>query len=471
MRRRSSQLLVIGCMTAYGLVGFARPASAAIVPTGNAALIASAMAAAPGVVTGASFVSTTATLANAVVDSPLAGFPRNGNTFGLLSTGDPTLADDPNAFSSSGRDNAGGAVRGDTDRDVTILKIDLNVASGQNCLQFDFKFLSEEFPEYVGSNYNDAFIAEVDASTWDTVGSDITAPDNIALDPFGDLISINSSGPTSVSTGAAAGTTYDAATNVVGARSPITPGPHSLYLSIFDQGDNAFDSAVLLDNLRLTTEKAGVCDPGTVFICTQTGTAGKDKLTGTPENDVLCGLGGNDTLRGLQGNDVLVGGTGNDRLVPGGGNDLALGEVGGDDEVVYSDEFGPVDLNLGKGLAQIDIASVDQSPEEDRLAGVENAVGTNKSDTLKGSGAKNELDGRKGNDKLSGGKNSDRLEGGAGKDKLNGGPGSDRLLGGGGSDDLDGGAGFDFCEIRQEVDGPLPDSCESRIEQSAAAGQ
>jgi Ca2+-binding RTX toxin-like protein len=420
------RLLVVASMTAYGLVGFAQPASAAITPTGNAALIANAMAAAPGIVTGASFASTTPTLANAIVDSPLAGFPRNGGTFGLLSTGDPTLADDPNTFESSGRDNAGLAVRGDTDRDVTIMKIDLNVGAAQNCLQFDFKFFSEEFTEYVGSDYNDAFIAEVDTSTWDTIDFDITAPDNIAPDPFGDVVSINSSGPTSVSAGGAAGTTYDAATNVLGARSPVTPGVHSLYLSIFDQGDHIYDSAVLLDNLRLTTEKPGACDAGTVFICTQTGTAGNDKLTGTPDNDVLCGLGGKDTLRGVDGNDVLVGGTGNDRLVPGNGNDLALGELGGDDEIDFAAAAGPVTANLGKGTATGEQGN-------DKLVGVENAIGTNKGDTLKGSGAKNELEGRRGADKLVGQKKSDRLVGGGGNDRLDGGPGDDFCRQGGGT--------------------------------------
>jgi Ca2+-binding RTX toxin-like protein len=420
------RLLLVASMTAYGLVGFAQPASAAITPTNNALTIANAMAAAPGIVTGASFVSTTPTLANAIVDSPLAGFPRNGTTFGMLSTGDPTLADDPNAFTSSGRDNGGTAVRGDTDRDVTIMKIDLNVDPTQNCLQFDFKFFSEEFTEYVGSDYNDAFIAEVDTSTWDTVDFDITAPDNIAPDPFGDVVSINSSGPTSVSAGAAEGTTYDAATNVVGARSPVTPGAHSLYLSIFDQGDHIYDSAVFLDNLRLTTEKPGACDAGTVFICTQTGTAGNDKLTGTADNDVLCGLGGRDTLRGLDGNDVLVGGTGNDVLVPGNGNDLALGELGGDDEVSFAAAAGPVTANLGKGTAT-------GGQGDDKLVGVENAIGTDRGDTLKGSGAKNELQGRKGRDRLAGLRKSDRLLGGAGNDRLDGGPGDDFCRQGGGS--------------------------------------
>jgi Ca2+-binding RTX toxin-like protein len=436
--RRVKRLLTITSMTAYGLVGFAQPASAAITPTYNALDIANAIAIAPGIVTGTtSFANVPPTppatnAPNAIVDSPLAGFPRNGGTFGMLTTGDPNLVDDANSAENSGVDLNDGAitdgphVRGDTDFDVTVLKVDLNVGPDQNCLQFDFKFFSEEFPEFVGTPFNDAFIAEIDVSTWDTLGSDITAPDNIAPDPFGDVVSINAAGPTSVSPAAAAGTTYDSATNVLGARSPITPGAHSLYLSIFDQGDQIYDSAVFLDNLRLTTEQPGACDPGAVFICTQTGTPGKDKLTGTPDNDVLCGLGGNDTLRGVDGNDVLVGGTGNDFLVPGNGNDLALGEVGGDDTVSFDGSPGPVNANLGKG-------TVTGAQGVDELVGVENARGTTKSDTLKGSGAKNELKGLKGRDKLSGQKKSDRLIGGAGNDRLDGGPGDDFCLQGPGS--------------------------------------
>jgi Ca2+-binding RTX toxin-like protein len=431
LSKKVGRLLTIGSMTAYGLVGFAQPASAAINPSFDAKLIADQMAAAPGIVTAASFVSTTPTgptgaPANATVDSPLAGFPRNGNTFGMLTTGDPTIADDANSAENSGVSNGGVAVRGDTDRDVTVMKIDFNVSPNQNCIQFDFKFFSEEFPEFVGSPFNDAFIAEIDVTTWDTVGSDITAPDNIAPDPFGDVVSINAAGPTSVSPAAAAGTTYDSATNVLGARSPVTPGAHSLYLSIFDQGDNIYDSAVFVDNLRLTLEQPGACDPGAVFICTQTGTAGNDKLTGTIDNDVLCGLGGNDRLTGLDGNDVLVGGSGNDFLAPGIGNDLVLGEVGGDDTISFNGSPGPVTANLGKG-------TVDGAQGIDELVGIENAVGTNKGDTLKGSGAKNELKGKKGSDKLAGLKKSDRLIGGAGNDRLDGGPGDDFCLQGPGS--------------------------------------
>ena len=47
-----------------------------------------------------------------------------------------------------------------------------------------------------------------------------------------------------------AGTTYDGATPILSAATPISPGPHKLYLSIFDQGDPVYDSAVMVDNIR-----------------------------------------------------------------------------------------------------------------------------------------------------------------------------------------------------------------------------
>ena len=52
--------------------------------------------------------------------------------------------------------------------DVSILKTDFTAPAGANCLTFDFKFLSEEYPVFVGSSVNDAFIAELDTSNWTT---------------------------------------------------------------------------------------------------------------------------------------------------------------------------------------------------------------------------------------------------------------------------------------------------------------
>ena len=208
--------------------------------------------------------------ANGVSDAPLGGMPTNGSTFGILTTGDVGLADDANSAGNSGLDQNGGDrfdgahLRGNTDFDVTVMNVDLLVQPGANCLTFDFKFFSEEFPEFVGTAFNDAFIAELDASTWTTNGSTITAPNNFAFDPANNVISINAAGVTSMTAGNAAGTTYDGATPLLSASTQVTAGAHVLYLSIFDQGDQIFDSAVFLDNLRVgfVPNPAVNCRPG-----------------------------------------------------------------------------------------------------------------------------------------------------------------------------------------------------------------
>lgn len=203
---------------------------------------------------------------NGVADVALTSFPTDGATYGIMTSGNVSLADDPNTSGSSGTANGGGAVRGNTDRDVSILRVDFTSSAEVNCLSFDFRFLSEEFPEYVGGSVNDAFVAELDTSTWTTVDNDIVAPNNFAFDPSGQVISINSSGVTSMSSGEAAGTTYDGATPLLRASSQVTPGDHSAYFSIFDQGDQIYDSAVFLDNLRMFAAPEGACQEGAQLV-------------------------------------------------------------------------------------------------------------------------------------------------------------------------------------------------------------
>ena len=180
-----------------------------------------------------------------------------------MTSGDATLADQPNDSGSSGANDGGGNIRGNTDLDVTILRVDLDVPVVANCLTLDFRFLSEEFPEYVGSSVNDAFIAELDDSNWTTEDSVISAPNNFAFDAAGFPVSVNTAGMTA---GESAGTTYDGATPLLSASTPVTPGPHQLYLSIFDQGDNFFDSAVFVDALVLGTTGPGGCQPGATVV-------------------------------------------------------------------------------------------------------------------------------------------------------------------------------------------------------------
>jgi pimeloyl-ACP methyl ester carboxylesterase len=190
---------------------------------------------------------------NGKADS-LSFFSTMGDSFAILTTGDVRIADSDNNSESSGI-NLGASTpsnRGTTAYDVTTLDLQLSAPSGVNCLLFDFAFYSEEYAEFVGSVYNDAFIAELDKSTW-VANTTIYAPDNFAYDPDGNVISINSTGFTQMSGLNAAGTTYDGSTVLLQAATIITPGMHNLYLSIFDQGDHIYDSAVFIDNVRFET--------------------------------------------------------------------------------------------------------------------------------------------------------------------------------------------------------------------------
>jgi hypothetical protein len=199
----------------------------------------------------------------AVSTTPLAGFPRQGKSFAILSTGNAGLADDKNTATDSGTESRGPSIRGA--RDVVIMRVDLNVPKGADCLSFRFRFLSEEFPEFVHDIYNDAFIAEIDQSTWDASGKEdptITAPRNFAQDAKGNPIRVNSVGDAGVTAAGAKGTTYDGATRVLRASTRVKPGLRRLYLSIFDQGDRIYDSAVFID--KLVVGKRSACATGAV---------------------------------------------------------------------------------------------------------------------------------------------------------------------------------------------------------------
>jgi hypothetical protein len=242
--------LLLGISVAVGT------ANAAITPSRDPVSVAKAIAQTPSLVTSAEFVNLPpGGVPAAVASTPLGGFPRSGGTYAILSSGNAAAAETPNYNGEFSTRNGGPATRGA--RDVVTLRIGLTVPAGRSCLSFRLRFYAEEFPEFVGSQYNDAFIAELDKTTWDASGTSnpsITAPDNFAKDELGRNISVNAAGVASVSAGLASGTTYDAATQALRAWTPITPGPHNLYLTIFAQGDDVFDSSVLLDRLSVNNQ-------------------------------------------------------------------------------------------------------------------------------------------------------------------------------------------------------------------------
>jgi hypothetical protein len=268
-RRTSAPGILMAAVVGFSLLA-TTAANAVVTTTTDAVAFAGALSAVPPA--GAGFAVTydcddenPATLDDpcptAVSDTPLAGFPTSGPTYSILTSGDAGLADNPNLSGGDGYGwNVPAAPIGPGVYDYQVVRVDLPAASTA-CLAFDFRFLSDEYPEYVNTNYNDAFIAQLD--TWsvtaDPATQTVTAPGNFA-GGAGDVISVDAGGPSAMVDAAGLGTVYDGATPLLTARAPVAVGSvHALYLTIFDQGDSILDSAVFLDNLRFETIDAAKC--------------------------------------------------------------------------------------------------------------------------------------------------------------------------------------------------------------------
>ena len=114
--------------------------------------------------------------------SALAGFPTDGSTFAILTNGSADAADGPNGneddlpdISDDVSTNLGGATTRGGAFDATVLRVGVTVPAGANCLSVDFRFLSEEYPEFLQGMFNDSFLAELDpvspGSSWRISGS------------------------------------------------------------------------------------------------------------------------------------------------------------------------------------------------------------------------------------------------------------------------------------------------------------
>ena len=212
-----------------------------------------------GLVTGEQWVVCSSPTANGVVGSLTPVLPPSGGHEALMTSGDVSVANPPNDSSGAGRDN-GTSARGAFD--VSILRLDLSIPAGANCLSFELAFQTEEYPEFVNSAYNDGFIAELDTSDWNVSGSTISAPHNFAFDNGGHIVSVNSSFFDPGQVVVATGTQYDGSTPLLNVQTPVTPGLHSLYLSIFDASDHILDSGAFVDGLKAGHVAEGSCKPG-----------------------------------------------------------------------------------------------------------------------------------------------------------------------------------------------------------------
>ncbi|MEM8792165.1 MAG: calcium-binding protein [Pseudomonadota bacterium] len=170
------------------------------------------------------------------------------------------------------------------------------------------------------------------------------------------------------------------------------------------------------------------------------GHGGNDILNGDDGDDYLSGGDGNDFIYGGDGDDRSYGGSGNDILRPGMGDDDAYGGLGDDTFIAGlgrqyynggsgNDTVSYAEANRGIGLSLDTGATWTLETRGDRFVSIENVIGTEHRDDIRGDAGDNVLHGLGGRDYISGGGGDDQIVGGK-NDPLQG----DILRGGAGND-------------------------------------
>lgn len=178
----------------------------------------------------------------------LANFPAVlFSDFLVLSTGLVSSIVGANSSGSQGTDLGLAGTQGDK----AILTLNIPVPSLKSGIKassvsFDFTFLSEEYPEFVGSQYNDYFSLKINGveAARDTSGKPISVNNNFFTSAFSPV-----------------GTIFDGQTPPLTASVGIATGASHVQavLEIADVGDGIYDSAVFLNNLKFHY-------PQTVFV-------------------------------------------------------------------------------------------------------------------------------------------------------------------------------------------------------------
>lgn len=228
--------------------------------------------------------------------------PREGTTFAVITSGDvaiiPGSNDEAGADVDQGTESGSGVESGGDD--LVKLVLVLNPPDNAKAFSFDFAFLSEEYPEFVGTAFNDFFVVEKDGSqiTFDTSSGNtkINSPYNICYDQQGQPISINANF-FKENTNQNTGTEMDGWTPVLTTCAPLI-STDSLVLTFFigDIGDAAYQSVTYLDNFLFLEENSFTVtyNPATNVILGQT-TAEKPKVKSYP-NPFIPTSGGSVTF-------------------------------------------------------------------------------------------------------------------------------------------------------------------------------
>ncbi|HBS86333.1 MAG: hypothetical protein A2W91_19155 [Bacteroidetes bacterium GWF2_38_335] len=176
-------------------------------------------------------------------------------TTGSLGSGGINIGDPVSSFSNfynsaPGDPQLDALISGVTTYDASVLEFDLEPVG--NILEFTYVFASEEYPEFVGSSFNDVFGFFIfgpnpEGGDYDNI--------NIALIPYTDLpVAINNVNATSnpefyIDNEALASTdfVFDGLTTELIAKVNVVPSQtYHLKMAIADAGDGVYDSNIFL---------------------------------------------------------------------------------------------------------------------------------------------------------------------------------------------------------------------------------
>ncbi len=144
--------------------------------------------------------------------------------------------------------------------DYQEIRLSVTVPDNAHALAFDVAYFTTEWPVFAGQNYNDMFIAWLEASNW---------TGNVSFDDAGNALSLNAAFFVYLDQHGVlaefAGTCmrYGAGTPWLTSTAQVEPGDQiELVFAIFDLDDVNLDSFVFLDNFRWLCEGDG--GPSTV---------------------------------------------------------------------------------------------------------------------------------------------------------------------------------------------------------------
>ena len=238
-------------------------ASAAVITSEDAVALGGAMSAV-GVTGGALTVDydcSGAECPTGIADSAMAGFPTSGPTFGIITSGDAGLADDPNSEGNNGYawSNEGNPIPGN---------VGTSRCSGSTCRRRP----AAAWPSTSGSSPRSSPEFVTSGSTTPSWRSSTPGTSRSTRQPRRSTHPATSpreqaTASPSTRPGRARWTRRRlSARRTTARRCPSWPAPaaapgsvHSLYLTMFDQGDPILDSAVFVDNIRFENLAPGQC--------------------------------------------------------------------------------------------------------------------------------------------------------------------------------------------------------------------